>query len=111
MSSRTVIDPATHHLVSYVALTHSTTPQLVLSGCRHPRVSMVRALCCWLLYHEYEFGLSEIGRALHLDHSSVDYAVRRVQRDAALYHDARDSMTQLRALATAALPAVREHTA
>ncbi len=108
---RALANPAAQHLISYLAQTHGTSPQIVLSRCRYPRVSAVRAMICWLLYWEYECALSEIGRELRIDRSSVRYAVNRVDHDPVLKFEARESMCSLRALATAALPAETERTA
>ncbi len=94
---------APHPLIAYVAGTHDVALDLLLARSRHPHISEVRALCCWLLYHHWSLGLSEIGRLLGVDHSSVSYAVDRVQRDARLLHDARETLASLRDLAESSL--------
>jgi chromosomal replication initiation ATPase DnaA len=84
-----------HPLVSYVALTQGVPPELVLSRTRRSEVSRVRAMVCWLLVVRNELTLSGAARLLGMDHTSVLYAVRRVEGDRALLESALDVWREL----------------
>ncbi len=54
-------------------------PEAILSRDRHKSVSEARALVCFVARRCTRMSFPEIARALNLDQSSVNYAVKRVE--------------------------------
>ncbi len=73
------IDPA--RVVDAVCARLVVPVDEVLSGARHDRAVLARHLAAWLLRWRLGFSLSQIGRLLHIDHTSALYGIRRIEHD------------------------------
>jgi hypothetical protein len=73
----------TYDLVKAIAAEFGTTADHILGTTRRVDVARARHVLCWLL-HTDGVSLSEIGRRIGRDHTTVHHAVRRVERDAEL---------------------------
>jgi chromosomal replication initiator protein len=71
---------AVNAIVRDTALAFGIEPASVLSRDRSKPVSEARALVCFVARRCTRMSSSEIGRALGIDHTSVLYAVKRVER-------------------------------
>lgn len=66
-------------LVDRVAKRFGVFPKEIMDGDQNKRVAAARHTVSWILYGR-GYSLSEIGRELHRDHTSILYGIRNVHR-------------------------------
>jgi chromosomal replication initiator protein len=70
-----------NRILKYVCLTFKVEPQTVTSNCRHKRVSEARTIGIYLSRILTGKTLDEIGKVFGRRHSSVLYAINKVEQD------------------------------
>lgn len=92
-------DPVSWFRVQAAAEHFGVTVEAILTGTRRPRVVSARHVACWLL-RDTGRSFPDVGRTMRRDHSTVIYAVRKVEEDPELLEVARgvlDGLTERRA--------------
>jgi len=67
-------------MLKFVALRYDVPAEAIRSPRKYAKLSLARAVFCWLAFHETSRSLTQIGEFIRKDHTSVQYAVRRVDR-------------------------------
>ena len=75
--------------VNATAAMHGCLPSEIAGQSRASHVTQARQIACWIAYDSGAATYSAIGRALNRDHTTVMYAVRKVENSHALLAMAR----------------------
>lgn len=89
-------NPPEDTVVSRVALYFNLTPEELRGPSRFKSVSLARQIVMYLLCKDYHASLTECGRAMCRDHTTVLHAVRTIERRIAEDDLLRQQVAQVR---------------